>query len=340
MSRGHPGGCSGRNAQVGEGTVGPSPGGSRPQVPQARRLGERKCVADAQATGGFRESHAYTGRLPLLPAPPMIQMPLPDFRTRGNLAVRGPSPDLLDTIFQAQQRQEWYEEYARTAGIEPRSFVGSITPATQVEEAADLIRNALDFGVGQRGSTWEAAFRILADNAERLGVLVMVSGVVGSNTHRKLNVEEFQGFALASPYAPVVFVNGNDTRAAKIFTLSHELAHLWLGQSALDDADPATQSVQDAERWCSQVSAVVLVPARDLQGRFRGGLDLTSQLDELASVFKVSTLVVLRRLREVGCLSQAQFQEAYGAELERVLSFVPADARGGGATSITLSQRA
>jgi Zn-dependent peptidase ImmA (M78 family) len=274
-------------------------------------------------------THTPIGFL-FLPDPPAIQLPLPDFRTRGNLAVRDASPDLLDTIFQAQQREEWYEEYARTAGIEPRSFVGSMTPANPPGEAADLIRDALDFGVRQRGSTWDAAFRILTDSAERLGVLVMVSGVVGSNTHRKLNVEEFQGFALSNPYAPVVFVNGNDTRAAKIFTLTHELAHLWLGQSALDDADPAAQAPQEAERWCSQVAAIVLVPMLDLQARFQHGSDLTAQLDQLASDFKVSTLVVLHRLREAGYFGQAEFWEAYNAELARVRSFLAAEVRGGG----------
>ena len=154
----------------------------------------------------------------------------------------------------------------------------------------------------------------------------MVNGVVGSNAHRKLNVAEFQGFALSSEFAPIAFINGNDSRAAKTFTLLHEIAHLWLGQSALDDADQASQMTRadgDAERWCSQVASRVLVPRADLIAEHQPTADLSTELDRLARLFKASTLTILGRLREAGYLSQAEFWDAYDAELARVRSFAP-----------------
>lgn len=265
-----------------------------------------------------------------LPEPPQVQLPLPDFRTRGNLAVRQPSPDMLDTIFQSQQRQQWYQDYARAAGGEPLAFVGSLTTASDIFEAATALREALGFEVGARGTTWSGAFRRLAEQAEELGVLVMVNGVVGSNTHRKLNPAEFQGFALADAYAPVVFVNGADAKSAQIFTLAHELAHIWLGQSALDDPDPGTVPENDTERWCSEVAAEILVPLADLDYYYRPDAQLTDELDRLAGIFKVSTLVVLRRIREAGHLGSAQFWDAYRAELDRVLAFASGHGSDGG----------
>lgn len=197
------------------------------------------------------ESYAQATHTPVgflfLPEPPAEQVPIPDYRTIGDSGVRRPSPDLLDTIYQCEQRQDWYREFAQVNQEEPVKFVGSLTTAVAVIPAAAAIREALGFDVEERGSTWLDALRVLIDSTERLGFLVMVNGVVGSNTHRKLDPGEFRGFALVDRLAPLVFINGADTKAAQIFTLVHELAHLWLGEAALDDPDLIATAPVEAE---------------------------------------------------------------------------------------------
>ncbi len=227
-------------------------------------------------------------------------------------------PDLLDTVYQCQQRQDWYRDFVRLHREPPVGFVGTLTMQTEVIDAARRMRAMLSFEPGERGSTWSEAFSRLLNAADEQGVLVMVNGVVGSNTHRKLNPEEFRGFALSDDLAPLVFVNGADTKAAQIFTLAHELAHIWLGQSAVSDADLEEPSTNEVERWCNRVAAEFLLPLDSIRQLQLDVRHLTDQLEALARQFKVSTLVVLRRLSDGGFLTQPRYRTAYAEEVDRV----------------------
>jgi Zn-dependent peptidase ImmA (M78 family) len=265
-----------------------------------------------------------------LPEPPVERVPIPDYRTIGDTAVRDPSADLLDTIYQCQQRQDWYRDFAIVNHEQQVELVGSLTTATPVVNAANSMRTALDFDVEHRGFSRSDALRILIEHAERLGFLVMVNGVVGSNTHRKLNPREFRGFALADQMAPLAFVNGADTKAAQIFTLLHELAHLWLGGTALDDADLTTGLGQDAEQWCNQVAAEVLLPLAAVADALVPGEALADAVERFARRFKVSTLVVLRRLYDAGSLGWSEYRSSYDAELRKIIGLLGERASGGG----------
>ncbi|NNN10223.1 MAG: ImmA/IrrE family metallo-endopeptidase [Acidimicrobiaceae bacterium] len=266
-----------------------------------------------------------------LPEPPEEPLPVPDFRTIGDAEIGHASPDLLDTVYQCQQRQEWYRDYARVHRESPVSFVGTFSVGTDVVEAAAQMSAVLSFAPGERGTTWSEAFRRLIEEADDHGVLVMVSGIVGSNTHRKLDPQEFRGFALSDELAPVIFVNGSDTKAAQIFTLAHELVHIWLGESAVDDPEMSASPSSSTERWCNQVAAEFLLPAAALRGVSVDRDDLTEELERLARQFKVSTLVVLRRLFDVGYFTLPQYRTAYADERERILAFMDErSGRGGG----------
>lgn len=288
------------------------------------------------------ERFAHVTHAPLgfffLPEPPEEPVPIPDFRTAGNVHIGRPTPDLLDTIYLCQQRQEWYREYALAAGQPPLAFVGSARLTDDVVGTAERIRKALGFDLEERSQlpTWTDALRRFIEQADALGVLVMVSGVVGSNNRRKLDPAEFRGFALSDPLAPLVFINGADTKAAQMFTLAHELAHLWLGHSALSDVDPKTAPENDVERWCNAVAAELLVPLQALRASLKAREELRQTLDRLARQFKVSTLVILRRLHDADHLSRERFWAAYEAELERLLQLPTS---GGGDFYLTTAAR-
>ena len=264
-------------------------------------------------------THAPLGYL-FLPEPPVERVPIPDFRTVASRRVERPSPDLLDTVYLCQQRQEWYRDFAQTQRQAPLSFVGSANLESDLAETAATIAHALHFEIEERGRipTWTEALRRFIEQVDALGVLVMVNGVVGNNNYRRLDPNEFRGFALAEPMAPLVFINGADTKAPQMFTLAHELAHIWLGQSALSDVEPVSTPTQAIEAWCNRVAAELLAPLVVFRREYRREEELRGALDRLARQFKVSTLVILRRIYDAGGLTREQLRSAYQAELERL----------------------
>lgn len=276
-------------------------------------------------------THTSVGAL-LLPKPMDEPLPIADFRSGPKGA---PSADLLDTIYLCQQRQDWYREHARLYRLDEVAFIASASPDQNAEEVAERMRTLVGIRSEERRAipTWSEALRTLIERVEAAGVLVMVSGVVGSNNRRKLNPQEFRGFAFSDTLAPVIFVNGSDTKAAQIFTLAHEVGHLALGESALSDATARVSPSERVERWCNQFAAEFLVPRAEIDAIT--GDDIQS----LARHFKVSTLVVLRRLFDLRRMSQEQYWTRFDAELER-LRGLEARGTGGGNFYYTTMARA
>ena len=293
-----------------------------------------------------KATHAPVGFL-FLRAPPVETLPIPDYRTMAEARVDRPSPDLLDTIYLCQQRQDWYHDFARAAGETTLPFVGSAKVSDSIEDTASAMRATLGFDIEDRRMcpTWSEALRRFIGLADDRGVLVMCSGVVFNNNTRKLAPEEFRGFALVDDLAPLVFINGADTRAAQMFTLAHELAHVWLGASGISDPQvvptPGTGVAKlrndEVERWCNGVAAELLVPLASVRTEARPNADLAPEVDRLAQRYKVSTLVILRRLHEAGHLSRERMRDAYQTELARLRS---APTSGGGNFYLTLGARA
>jgi Zn-dependent peptidase ImmA (M78 family) len=269
-----------------------------------------------------RTTHAPFGYM-FLKAAPLERLPISDFRTIRNMGIQAPSPDLLETINICQARQDWYKAFALGRDYEALPFVGTLTTRNPVEVAADVIRRSLGFELDRRSQfgDWEAALRQLIDSIEDMGVLVMVSGIVGGNTHRVLDPSEFRGFALSDTVAPLIFINGADTKAAQIFTLVHELAHVWLGETGLSDVRLAAEVENDSELWCNRVAAEVLIPIAKIRAEFRGTANV-DELKRLARVYRVSTLVVLKRIFDAGFIGWDDYRDAYETERDRVMAIV------------------
>jgi Zn-dependent peptidase ImmA (M78 family) len=285
---------------------------------------ERWQSGDLDPTLKQAEDFAKTTHVPVgflfLPAPPDEPLPIPDFRTMAGREVRRPSPDLLEVIYACQQRQDWFQDHARLTGQGALAFVGSATLQSNIEQTAADIRRALGFDLGARARCprWEDALRAMVSQADAIGVLVMTSGIVASNTHRRLDTNEFRGFALVDPLAPLIFINGADSKSAQMFTLAHELAHVWLGQTALSDTTVASRQQNATETWCNRIAAEMLAPLEVVRADLHPGEPLAKTVQRFGRRFKVSSLVVLQRLRDAQHLTGPNFESAYREELERL----------------------
>ena len=242
----------------------------RPEAVSAWEAGKRKPTF-RQAKRLAQALYVPFGYL-YLSEPPAEELPLPDFRTVPGQAPLRPSPDLLDLLGDVLGKQQWLREYRESQGAEELSFVGCYTARDSAEDVADDIREVIEVdSARRRAPNWEGFMRELTRSAELAGIMVMRSGVVGNNNHRPLDYQEFRGFSVSDRVAPLVFVNGQDFKAAQIFTLAHEMAHIWTGQGGISNPDYELRSErQDGslEQFCNRVAAEALVPGEDFQSRW------------------------------------------------------------------------
>ena len=248
-----------------------------------------------------------------LKAPPEETPPIPHYRTTGGAGPRRPSPNLLDTIYLLQQRQWWMREYLIEEGHDPLPFVASAPADALPTGIAERMRDVLGFGPRWAATqdSWEAALRTLRQRMDEAGIIVVTNGVVGNNTRRTLDVDEFRGFVLVDEYVPFVFVNNRDAKAAQMFTLAHELAHVVYGSSASFDLRSLQPARDDTEGACNRAAAEFLVPAREVRRVWNDLKDAPDPYSALAQQFKVSVIVAARRALDVRLITTAAFREFY-----------------------------
>ena len=234
--------------------------------------------------------------------------PIPHYRKVSTQKFE-PSNELKDTVKILQTRQMWVKDVLLDYSHSILPFVGCITLDTDIKIAVNSIKKHLrliDFKA-KEFSNWQDTYIYLINQVEKAGIFVVINGVVGNNTHRKLDVNEFRGFVLTDNIAPFVFINNRDAKSAQIFTLAHEIAHIWLGKSASFELRNMEASDNHIEIFCNKVAAELLVPEEELIQLYL----IQKDFEKLAQYFKVSKLVIARRLLDLQQISKESFFEFY-----------------------------
>ena len=256
-----------------------------------------------------------------LDQPPAEKSPIPDYRTYDDSHPRRLSPNLIDTLNEIQRRQDWMRDYLVEIGADKLPFVGSLAKGDSVEVAAEKIRTdlglALDWAI--QCKDYDEAQRTIRNTIDNLGILISVSGIVGVNPHRSLDPEEFCGFALLDDYAPALFVNRKNTLSSQMFTIAHELAHIWLGGKGglfnqhLFDFD---KSSHKNEIFCNKIAAEFLVPKTLFLDKWKEQQTNVHRFSRIAKTFKVSAIVVARRALDFNLITNDHFFSFWRSEKE------------------------
>lgn len=242
--------------------------------------------------------------------PPDQPLKMPDLRTSGGQPLRNPSPGLLKVLDVTRARQDWYRAEAKETNQATLTYVGQFGRDVDASIVAAHMRTLFNIDPDARRefANYEDFFKHLVSKAEELGVLVMRSAIAGHATRRILDVKEFRGFALPDQYAPVVFINDNDAKAAQIFTFAHEVAHIWLGAPGISDRPPNDKgSANSVEIKCDAIAAEFLVPEHELIAFWNTDNSLDKNLWRASKHFNVSSLVILRRAKDLDLISRHVF---------------------------------
>jgi len=267
----------------------------------------------------FKQAQAFAARTHIpfgylyLRQPPEEKMPLPDLRTVDGNAPRRASPELIEMAQIVLRRQEWFSEYLRDQGVEANPHVGRFTADDNILNVVNDIRRVLEVPSHPDRGDWESYYRSLIHKIEDAGILVMRQSFI-RHYSRPLSVQEFRGFAIFDALAPVIFINQADAPAARLFTLIHELAHIWIGKSGVSDASPDTHRKEEV--FCNAVAAEFLVPEKEFLSYWQRADDWRDNLPVLEAHFRVSTWVIARRALTLGKISREDYRD-YVEALQR-----------------------
>lgn len=268
--------------------------------------------------------------------PPREEIPIPFFRT-GNSKRETVSLNVYHTIQIIKERQSWLTNHLQESEYPDLGFVGKYNVDSDYREVVEDIRNTLNLTVNwaSKLGTWEQALDYLTLQIEEIGVIVNFNGVVGNNTRRKIPVDECRGFVLVNNKSPFLFINSSDAKAAQMFTIIHELAHIWLGESAGFDNKQMLPADDPIERFCDKVAAEFLVPELFFKEKWNS----TQHIKYLSKVFKVSPIVIARRALDLGLISRVSFFQFYNNYIADIQSKKDNKATSGGNFYATAKKR-
>ncbi len=247
-----------------------------------------------------------------LKEPPKENLDIIKYRTINSVKFKKPSRNLIDTINYMERVQDWMKSYCLEINAEDLKYVGSVSEDEDAQDFAKLIRKEIGLKDDWFTKCKDASesFSFLRKLFGEIGIIVMMSGVVGQNNKRKLNLEEFRAFVLIDEYAPLIFINSNDSNNGKLFSLLHEAVHIWLGTDELYNDFEVDNGVSKTEKLCNAVTAEILVPMNSFRKEWSkvNENDLVKKIKKISQFYKCSQIVIARRALDMNFINAKEYQ--------------------------------
>ena len=241
-----------------------------------------------------------------LPDVPTDFQPLQDFRKTGSKEL---STSSIFIIREIQQKQAWIREVNEENAVNRVPFIGKFT----IKDNPVLVANDILATLKINPLKYRSSIPIIEwiDKAESNGVYISRTSFIHSRL--KLDSNEIQGFAIADSYAPFIFINSDDWNAPQLFTLVHELAHLWIAETGIsNDVEPSFISAGDKnpiELFCNEVAANALMSRTFLDGLDSKAFDHAKEVFKIAKLIGVSSFALLVRALNLNLISFSTYKQ-------------------------------
>lgn len=252
-----------------------------------------------------------------LSKPPEANVIESEFRSINN-KIPDMSKNLKGTIFNMGRKQTWLSSHRMDKGwskVVPEYFkkLDKEDIVSFSEKSKEFIKIDEFWYKGIKET--RDAYNHLRKKIESQGIIVMQNGVVASNTHRKLDINEFRGFMLYDNLAPLIFVNANDSQAGKIFTLIHEYIHILFEKEDVF-LNEDLSSVNTTEKSINEITAEFLMPKTHVLSCWNQNKENFAEIEKLSKELHVSKLALAIRLKDLSLAKQSLIDEVSAIMME------------------------
>jgi len=239
-----------------------------------------------------------------LPDVPSDFQPLQDFRKKGSKELGTASIFIIREI---QQKQAWISEVNEENNEPGIPFVGRFSIKDNPEIVAKDILETLGINLLQYES--DNPIKEWIDKAESKGVFISRTSFIHSRL--TLDSDEIQGFAISDPFAPFIFVNSEDWNAPQLFTLVHELAHIWIAETGVsNEIQPIINDknkYHPIELFCNEVTANVLIPKNYISGLRKDTLKTSQEIFKISKQLGISSFAFIVRALNLNLISFREY---------------------------------